>query len=153
MVTKDLIVVSVGSKQRSKIKGKEHTYYQFIILKSVDPSDKTKYVLNLSEPVRHDEKGDNIYQSWCQQAKEGAALRCYMQDRNPKNVDQWKGFTLLKKANEAPKKVSEDADLIKTKEDALKAVLEPKIQEATEALTQAQLALDFIYQELNDYGN
>lgn len=98
MKTKDLIVVSVGPLRESKL---EEYPFKFIVLKSTDETDKTKYKLNLRQT--YIEK----YNRLVSVVKPGAVIHFTMQDRNPNNVDMMKDFRVIKFADQKQEKEEE----------------------------------------------
>lgn len=96
MVSKELIVVSVGNRLKSRFDDYD---YSKVIMKSVDPEDKLRYSLNMIH-------GRKTSQNWENNCKVGNVLQVVMQDRNPLNVDQFKEFrniTKTRKNNEVTK--------------------------------------------------
>jgi hypothetical protein len=123
MKTKELIVLTVGIEQKSKL---NEFKYHFCTFKSTDANDKKKYVLNVQR--RDDTKrGAENYKNWMSNLVPGAVLEVVMQERNPLNVDQWKEFKVIKKAHEAPRK-KENGEPITKIEDAWKIPVAQKLE-------------------------
>lgn len=103
-VVKDLIVVKVGELSPSKYDWPYHR----VILKSIDETDKSKYLFNLNKKTDSKENLEN-YKNWLKNCIEGNVLRVSLQEKNPKNVNQWREFKVIKsvRKNKSPEVTSE----------------------------------------------
>ncbi len=100
-VVKELIVLNVGPMGPSK---KTDYSYRRIGFKSVDETDKTNYSLNLTY-YPNNPKQSSRWESMC---KPGNVIKLTMQDKNPKNVDQFKTPELIKNVAASKEEITKD---------------------------------------------